>query len=761
MNVAMGLRTTIVGTATSAVMLLLIVLIAMDHTANAQGQTVVFSDEGHPDNRWTTRSANLDGAAVEGLLYPESDQDWFKFRAVQGKTYRIQVASLEWSPGPNECTTIEDCDFSKALNNPRILGVYDADGTRLRESPVPEYTPPSSTELMFLADAAGHHYIAIDGNTDWNRGGNIGLTRGTYSLTVSTVTGDQADDFSARASTSGAAALGQPFDGEINYEGDVDWVQVDLVSGETYKIEMRGDLSIQTPRRTLSSGGSVSVDNNVAHRLNTGLTLADPAIEKIMVPPGDRPSQSALSRDDDSGLGKNALTWFQSRHTGKHYVVLHGHNLDGSATGTYQLVVEALNLVPDTTYSSWTATDDLVAPGTTDGAVVGARKGSDCTTFSDVTVGGAINADLSGGSDTDWYATDLEAGTTYQIFLQGEQDSHGTVSTLRLYDIYDAEGNPVPRNWRGYSCVSPKRIGRGSDQHASFHASETARHYLRVTGRTSQDKGYYRLSVVKAPSDSTGLDASDVDDSKDTTHVLTAGAPVTGFINETWDRDWFKVELVEGTTYQFDMKGVAHPDHGNGLKLRDPYIEGLYDDTGAYITGTTDDDGGRRKNARMLYEAGRTGTHYVGVRSDTPTRPWGSYELSVATTNASVYVETGNTAETAATLATGSSVRGLLESEIDLDMYKVSLFSGWQYKFSYGGVTGQLGRARINGLYDNAGNRIGGSSSGATESGEEVILIMRGLESGVYYIGVHASEKFDYVLSLDRGQRTGEERPPN
>ena len=759
MNATLGLRTITVATATAVAMILLIVLIATDHAANAQGQTVVFSDEDHPDNQNTTRSANPEGSVVQGLLYPESDQDWFRFTAVEGATYRIRVDSREWSPGPNQCTTPDDCDFSQALNNPRILGVHDADGTGLLEPPGHVYMPPSSTQVMFLADAAGPHYIAIDGSPDWNRS-SLSLTRGTYTLTVTTVTGEQADDFSARASTSGAATLGQPKGGAINYEGDVDWVQVNLVSGKTYKIEVRGNLSIQTPRRTVS-GSSVSV-NNVAHRLNTGLTLGDPVIQKIMVPPGDRPSQSASSRDDDSGLGKNALTWFKSDHTGKHYVVLSGHDRNGSTKGTYQLVVEELNLVPDTTYSSWSATNDVVTAGTTDGAVVGARKGKDCTTFSDVTGGGAIHADLSGGSDTDWYAADLEAGTTYQIFLQGEQDSHGTVSKPVLYGIYDAQGDPVPDNWSRYSCVSPQRIGSGSDQHASFHAPETARYYLRVTGKTSQDQGYYRLSVVKAPqTDTTGLDGSDVDDSKETMGVLATGTPVTGFINESWDRDWFKVQLTAGTTYRFDLKGVNHSQGGAGLKLRDPYIEGLYDNAGAYITGTTDDDGGAGRKARILYEAERTGPHYIGVRSDTPTRPWGSYELSVTTTNVSVYVETGSTPETAETLGTNSSVRGLLESDTDLDMYEVNLGSGWMWGFTFGGVTGQLGRASIQGLYDSAGNRISGSSMGATESGEQVTLLVRIPESGVYYIGVRASEEFDYVLSLARGRRIPEGIQPD
>ena len=84
MNITLGLRTITVATATAVAVILLIALIATDHAANAQGQTVVFSDEDHPDNQNTTRSANLGGTAVQGLLYPESDQDWFQVYGRRG-----------------------------------------------------------------------------------------------------------------------------------------------------------------------------------------------------------------------------------------------------------------------------------------------------------------------------------------------------------------------------------------------------------------------------------------------------------------------------------------------------------------------------------------------------------------------------------------------------------------------------------------------------------------------------------------------------
>ena len=107
----------------------------------------------------------------------------------------------------------------------------------------------------------------------------------------------------------------------------------------------------------------------------------------------------------------------------------------------------------------------------------------------------------------------------------------------------------------------------------------------------------------------------------ETSYTLTLGQTETGRINTDTDRDWYRVELVAGQSYEFTLTGVG------GDPANDPYLE-LRNEFGALVH--IDDDGGPGVSSRLLFTAVTSGTYYINARSfDNPgTDDTGDYEIT-------------------------------------------------------------------------------------------------------------------------------------
>ncbi|WP_420626876.1 choice-of-anchor R domain-containing protein [Candidatus Poriferisodalis sp.] len=105
-----------------------------------------------------------------------------------------------------------------------------------------------------------------------------------------------------------------------------------------------------------------------------------------------------------------------------------------------------------------------------------------------------------------------------------------------------------------------------------------------------------------------------------TAGVVEAGGFVTGNIEVANDVDWFRVELVSGRQYQFDLEGSA-TGHGT---LGDPFLT-LYDDSSTRLGRYN--DGGEGFNSRARYTATASSTHYLAASE--PNDATGTYTLTV------------------------------------------------------------------------------------------------------------------------------------
>ena len=99
------------------------------------------------------------------------------------------------------------------------------------------------------------------------------------------------------------------------------------------------------------------------------------------------------------------------------------------------------------------------------------------------------------------------------------------------------------------------------------------------------------------------------------TATIAIGGQVTGSLDSSGDQDWYRVDLVAGQHYVFELNATG------GTPLGDPYLE-LRSSTGVLLS--IDDDGAPGASSildsLMRFTATQTGTYFINVRAyDTET----------------------------------------------------------------------------------------------------------------------------------------------
>lgn len=217
-------------------------------------------------------------------------------------------------------------------------------------------------------------------------------------------------------------------------------------------------------------------------------------------------------------------------------------------------------------------------------------------------VGGARSNTINFSGDSDWYRISLQAGRTYRFNMNGTPTGFGSIPAL--YDPYLnlrlESGTIVASN--------DDTSGRNSQITYSVLRSGTffvdARAFGRYTG------GYTVTATDVTPADDYAANTGTSGE------VIVDGANRIGVVNNSGDRDWFRVYLVAGRTYRIDL---------NGGTLSDPLLR-MRNTNGSEVA-SNDDFPGQGRNSRIVYRATSTGFHYVdagGFASNT-----GSYVLRV------------------------------------------------------------------------------------------------------------------------------------
>ena len=178
-----------------------------------------------------------------------------------------------------------------------------------------------------------------------------------------------------------------------------------------------------------------------------------------------------------------------------------------------------------------------------------------------------------------------------------------------------------------------------------------------------------------------------------TTGEVDVGGSVTGNIDRspsdcgnpsTSECDYFRVHLMLGTRYQFDLEGE---DTGRGT-LGDPFLALRHGCCVTTIAGSRDQGVG--DNARVIYTPGppySDGAFYLTVEGAASTT--GTYTLSVIVlgANGNSEADTDFPASTATTgrVDVGASATGNIDSAGDYDWFAVDLEAGKRYQFNLEG----------------------------------------------------------------------------
>ena len=343
-------------------------------------------------------------------------------------------------------------------------------------------------------------------------------------------------------------------------------------------------------------------------------------------------------------------------------------------------------------------------------------------------VGGSVTGNISSSTDFDWFGVDLETGTRYQIDLEGEPTSRGTLPDPDL-SLFDGVGLQ-----RDVDINS----GVGDNARMIYTPTATSTYYV-VAGEVDGETGTYTLSVIVLGANGNSEADTDFPTTTATTGRVEVGASATGNIETGTDRDWFKVERGAGKFYQIDLEGEV-----GGGTLEDPYLRNIRDSSGTEISGTENDDiHGGNSDSRVVFRPTAAGAYYLVASGYGGANDTGTYTLSV--TELETRTEEGDTdfASSIATLGrveVDGSATGEIEDVTDLDWFRVVLEEDKTYVFDLEGTetsSGPLANPHLS-----VRNQTGAIQYSSDDDGGEGLnsrLEFTALYSGVHYLAASAS----------------------
>ena len=262
----------------------------------------------------------------KGRLDFAGDADWFGLRLEAWQ--KIKFKATDWP--------VQDAQ-GMLLLEARIEGIYDNAGTRLASS------TSAGQRKVFTPSASGLYFVAVAASADHV---------GDYLLSVQWMLPPGGLDATTAGFDSPASVdVGESLQETIRPHLDVDWIKVDLVAGNVYRLEVRGKDSdggtLVDPELTAirvnpaeqavfdayDDAGRLHSDYDGRIRTN-GLSRS----EIDMVPTAPDPSASdpesgfTDAHDFDDGVGQDAWLLFRPAATGSHWIVVESQ---GGFSGTY------------------------------------------------------------------------------------------------------------------------------------------------------------------------------------------------------------------------------------------------------------------------------------------------------------------------------------------------------------------------------------------------------------------------------------------
>ena len=223
----------------------------------------------------------------------------------------------------------------------------------------------------------------------------------------------------------------------------------------------------------------------------------------------------------------------------------------------------------------------------------------------------------------------------------------------------------------------------GATHCAYLPGSDDLNHKVKVRVRFTDDHDFTETVTSNLTDDITEVqdprptnvsepDGEDFPGNTCSTGVVAMGGSVTGNITKGKDVDFFKVDLIDGYFYQFNLKGESQ----DGGTLESPEIRGLAVRDGSYITHIRCNGGGGGCHGPLRWRATKTESVFVGAGSWRGTK--GTYTLNPTLIAAEDVVPADAT--TTAEVDVGGHLLYVVQTDGDEDWIKVDFESGKRYR---------------------------------------------------------------------------------
>ena len=265
-----------------------------------------------------------------------------------------------------------------------------------------------------------------------------------------TVSEPEGEDFPSSTATRGYVAIGESATGEIGRPGDWDAFRIELDSGVTYQIDVKGDATADG-------------------------TLIDPYLRRLKDADGN--NLPGTSNDNANDM-LNSQLLFTPEQSGSYYIQIRSATQEGyAATGTYTVSVKLEGAAEE-------EQTDLLA--------------ADASTILLLGVGDEITQTIDYFADEDWIKVILTAGTSYSFTVTGGWADDSLTMEIPQVGLFDSASQPLlmyngDRDgiaWTQFEGVDGVAVG--------YHKAENdGTYYVSVSSRS--DVGTYRVSVQEVP----------------------------------------------------------------------------------------------------------------------------------------------------------------------------------------------------------------------------------------------------------------------
>ena len=326
----------------------------------------------YASNIRTTGTVSV-GSSQTGALESMSDRDWIKVILVGGTPYVIHYEGAETGQG--------------TLWDPYLHGVYDSNGDHVPGTRNDNGGHGLNSRIDFTPDTSGTYFLGL-GTTSPSLTGTYRVAVGEFDPAAS---GDaDVGVADCRDVTATTVTVGGSAGGHIRRTSEVDWFDVVLVAGNTYRVDIKGKWT----------------ENG---------TLRDTRIATICNPSGDLIDGTG---NDNSGRDLEASITFDAPTGGTYHIGATVGKYSLLSTGTYKVYVTQVG--PDDYYPVGRSDPGSGVPGS-------------------VSVGSHADGEIERPGDVDHFEVTLTGNTPYEFYLRG-RGSGRPLYFEAILGVYDSNG---------------------------------------------------------------------------------------------------------------------------------------------------------------------------------------------------------------------------------------------------------------------------------------------------------------------------------